>query len=204
MYQCDWCQFYADQQTGRGWDIYRGRPQQRGYNIFSTFFRRFGMPLLKYLGKSALETGREWVKDVVIENQPPKQALKRRLVKAARNAAMEGFDHLEKKVQSGSGRLSNQITPLRKSIPYSGPDSDVLGISKRRRKPTTKKNKKRKVKPKAGRLKKKKVIKKKKPRKVTKKKTSKRKPASKKKATKTRPKKSNRRPNSLFPQDIFY
>src|ERR1700710_231717 len=107
-YDCDWCQWYSNNQRGGEWQIYRGKAEQRGYNPFFSALRRYGIPALKkgikWIGKQTLETGREWMRDVMMDNEPPKQALKKRIVKAARKAAMDGFDKLEKRVaQSGSG-----------------------------------------------------------------------------------------------------
>ena len=142
MYQCDWCEFFAQQQGGANWEIYRGIKNQKGYNIFSTYFHRYGVPMLKWIGRKALETGREWVRDVVLHDEPPKKALKKRLVKTARDAAMEGFDKLEKRIQSGSGAWRDNIVPIHRSIPYIGTRTSI-SKKKQKVKPSSKKKKKR-------------------------------------------------------------
>src|SRR5688572_17532157 len=118
MHQCNWCEFFAQQQGGANWEVYRGIRNQKGYNIFATYFHRYGVPILKWAGRKALETGRDWVRDVVINNEPPKKALKKRLVKTAREAAMRGFDKLEEQIQSGSGHRRVNISSKKQRRSY--------------------------------------------------------------------------------------
>jgi hypothetical protein len=99
-------QYFCDQ-SGHGipnFEIYRGLPYQRGHGLFSSMFSRFGMPLLKYLGKRALKTGRDIAIDVLDKKAPFKQVLKGHLKSAGKSLAV---DALERAVnydpQQGSG-----------------------------------------------------------------------------------------------------
>lgn len=61
---CDYARYFAVQ-GGRGLDdipVFRGHPYQRGYGIGSVF-RRFGIPILKWLGKTILSEGVDMGKD---------------------------------------------------------------------------------------------------------------------------------------------
>src|SRR5258708_37572245 len=63
---CDYDSYYTDQ-SGGALDIsyYRGAPYQRGYGVVSTFARRYGVPVLKYLFKQGVLAGKDILTDIV-------------------------------------------------------------------------------------------------------------------------------------------
>lgn len=102
------CNFrsYYQNQAGQGYsdiNVFRGSPYQRGYGIGS-LFKRFGIPIVKFLGKHLLRTGMQVGSDVLTDNLN-KQTLKKRLKEGATSLAKESIskagDFVE---QHGSGR----------------------------------------------------------------------------------------------------
>jgi hypothetical protein len=62
---CNYNNYYLDQAGGK-LDIsyYRGQPYQRGYGAISTYAKRYGIPVLKYLLKQGFNTGRDIFNDL--------------------------------------------------------------------------------------------------------------------------------------------
>ena len=89
---------YYKNQAGNGMTFYRGQRYQRGRGWFGRLYSGTVLPLLRYLGKKALSTGVDVVKDVV-GGQNFKSSVKKRTRKAAVDAVNDGFD----KLQSGKG-----------------------------------------------------------------------------------------------------
>ena len=89
---------YYKNQAGNGMTFYRGHRYQRGRGWFGRLYSGAVLPLLRYLGKKALSTGVDVVRDVV-GGQNFKTSVKSRTRKAAVDAVNDGFD----KLQSGKG-----------------------------------------------------------------------------------------------------
>lgn len=93
---------YIDQ-AGTGYSdiqIYRGVPYQKGTGLFTNLFRRYGIPLTKYLGKKLLKTGVAIGGDILSEKRP-KDSVKRRIKEVATDVIKEGLKKIDE--QSGSG-----------------------------------------------------------------------------------------------------
>ena len=92
---------YFKSQAGGNLDIsyYRGSPYQRGHGFFSTFAKRYGIPVLKYLARQGFHVGKDILSDVASGQKfttSAKSNLKKR-------AATTLKDFGEKLVQGGSG-----------------------------------------------------------------------------------------------------
>uniref|UniRef100_A0A158P4R4 Uncharacterized protein n=1 Tax=Tetranychus urticae TaxID=32264 RepID=A0A158P4R4_TETUR len=92
-------------QAGQGFEdinVFRGQPYQRGYGIGS-FFKRYGIPVLKFFGKELLKTGMNVGQDV-LDNKNIKQSLVDRGKEGIRTAAKRGLMEISQEFdQSGSG-----------------------------------------------------------------------------------------------------
>lgn len=104
--RCDWQGFYH-QHKGGAIPVFRGIDYQRGHGVFTNALKRIFLPV----GRVLWSMGKDWVKDVAVEGQNPKQALKRRALATAQTLTNEGFERLRKKIdQSGSGRPRIRIS----------------------------------------------------------------------------------------------
>lgn len=100
---CDYQRYYLNQAGGGFSDIkiFRGSPYQRGYGI-GTIARRFGIPLLRFLGKHLLSTGMSIGSELLADRRPN---VKKELIKGTKNAAKDGLNKLSSMVdQVGTGR----------------------------------------------------------------------------------------------------
>ena len=124
-------------QTGYGIEdihFYQGRPYQRGHGI-GTAFRRFGIPMLKFLGRHLLPAGVAVGSDIM-NKRSLKESLRERGANAFRNAGREGVDRIASLIaQRGSGRVYKKGRKKRKK------KNTKKTIGKRKVK-TTKKRKK--------------------------------------------------------------
>lgn len=95
---------HYQQQVGFGFSdisVYSGQPYQRGYGIGSTI-KRFGWPLLKFLGKHLLKTGVSVGSDYLLNNDF--SSVKNQSKQGLKNAAKDGLHEIEKLVdQYGTG-----------------------------------------------------------------------------------------------------
>jgi hypothetical protein len=101
---CDFTAYYNSQAGGALSDIniFRGVPYQRGFGIASVF-KRFGIPLLKFLGRNLLKTGMTIGTDI-LSNGNIKDIVKKRTKEGAKQTAKEGLQKLSDLVdQTGSG-----------------------------------------------------------------------------------------------------
>lgn len=89
--ECDYSRHFASHRGGSLEDIrvYRGYPYQRGYGIGSVF-RRFGIPILKWLGGQVLRQGVDIGKDY-FEKKISKEELIPRMKKGAKLVASAGL-----------------------------------------------------------------------------------------------------------------
>ena len=114
-----------------GFNVFRGTPYQRGYGIFGNVIKRYGIPLLHYLGPRLYRTGKDIASDIYLRNRNPRDAFKDRLKESGRVILKDALDKASSTLTSpqfGSG------------IPYG------LYRAKRKRKSTKKhSNKRRKV-----------------------------------------------------------
>lgn len=104
---CDYENYYLNQAGGRSDQIliYKGRPFQRGSGWFSNFAVRYGVPMLKFIGKQALSAGRDVVQDV-LQGKDFKSSVKYNLKKRAGESLKEIGDKI---TQSGSGRKRRKL-----------------------------------------------------------------------------------------------
>ena len=104
---------YFKSQAGGNLDIsyYKGSPYQRGHGFFSTFAKRYGIPVLKYLARQGLHAGKDILADVASGKKfstSAKASLKKR-------AASTLKDFGEKFAQGGSGlRKRPRLTKKRR------------------------------------------------------------------------------------------
>ena len=103
---CNFKGYFANQ-AGSGLadiTVFRGAPYQRGRG-FGTVFSKFGIPLLKFLGRHLLSTGVAVGSDMLAK-RPIRETLKSRISESVKTAGHEGIDKIAKLVaQRGSGRL---------------------------------------------------------------------------------------------------
>ena len=102
---CDFQRYYQSQ-AGSGLSnirIYKGFPYQRGYGI-GTVMKRFGIPLLEFLGKHLLSTGMSIGSDILAKKNI-RDSVRQRLKDGSKSAVKDGLSKLSTLVdQAGSGR----------------------------------------------------------------------------------------------------
>ena len=88
--ECDYASFFK--QSGSGLENIRiyGYPYQRGQGIAS-FFKRYGIPLARWLGKQVLNTGVTIGSDYLLNKTMDRQMLARHMRQAVKKAAQEGL-----------------------------------------------------------------------------------------------------------------
>lgn len=108
-------------QAGNGFseiEVFRGQPYQRGYGLGS-ILKRFGIPILKLLGKELLKTGVNISNDILSHGNV-KQAVKIRSKEGVKSAATRSLKHLSDLInQEGSGirtRKRKKTTKKSRSI----------------------------------------------------------------------------------------
>ena len=103
---CDFKSYYLSQ-AGKGYDdiaVFRGYPYQRGYGIGS-LFRRFGIPLAKFIGRHLLNTGVSIGSDILLNKSLDKDVIKTKLKQGAKEATKDALTKALNKIdQKGSGR----------------------------------------------------------------------------------------------------
>ena len=113
--ECDYSAFFR--QSGKGLDdikIYRGYPYQRGQGIGS-LFKRFGIPLAKWLAKHVLHTGVAMGSDYLVNKNLDKATLRNHIRAAVKNAATDGLDRAKNLVnQMGRGKRLKKSKKLYK------------------------------------------------------------------------------------------
>jgi len=109
---CDYDSFYKDQ-AGGALDIsyYKGN-QQSGRGIITSFAKRYGFPVIKYLTKHAYQAGKDIISDISTGSKfstAAKKAGKKRLGSV--------LTEIGEKLQSGKGlRKKPRITRKRRKI----------------------------------------------------------------------------------------
>lgn len=103
-------QRFFSSQVGSGFSdisVFKGSPYQRGYGI-GTLIGRFGIPILKFLGKQFLRTGVNVGADMLAKKRF-KDALKARAKEGMINATSESIAKVNKILeQKGSGNVGIQ------------------------------------------------------------------------------------------------
>ena len=120
----DFKSFYKSQ-AGNGFsdiEIYRGTPYQRGYG-FGSIFKRFALPVLKFLGKHALKTGLNVGQDI-LDRKNLKKSFKDRGKEGLRTVAQEGLN-------KANQLLTQRGTGLKRERLYKGKKKKIV---KRRKK----------------------------------------------------------------------
>ncbi|RWR98795.1 hypothetical protein B4U79_08254 [Dinothrombium tinctorium] len=113
---CDFKTYYCNQ-AGHGvtpFNIYKGIPYQKGYGLFSSYFSRYGIPLLKYLGSKVLSTGKKVATDIYLKNEAPKEAVKRRLKEFGRTTLEDAIKKLSD--QQGAGIVKKRKKANNKKV----------------------------------------------------------------------------------------
>lgn len=144
---------YYCTQAGSGISGFQGIRYQKGTGIFGNFLRTIGLPILKYLGRQALETGVDIGQDI-ISGSKVKDAAKSNLRKRASKVLVDANDRAQA-LLSGSGMKRRRIT-------RKGKKSIKRRKSENKKKPTGKTRMKKKAQIKKGNKQKSKVVKKKK------------------------------------------
>jgi hypothetical protein len=98
----DYSSYYCNQ-AGNGLPVFHGVRYQRGHGFFGRMFQRFGMPLLKYIGKQALQTGVNIGSDV-LEGKTVRDSTRQNLVSTGRTVAKDAVERARKYVQTGEGK----------------------------------------------------------------------------------------------------
>ena len=101
--------YYANQ-AGSGIPGYQGARFQRGQGFFGNVFRSAILPLLKYLGKSAVSTGAQVATDA-LTGENVLQSLKTRGKAAAQNIASDASNRAMRFAQTGTGRRRKRKKP---------------------------------------------------------------------------------------------
>ena len=99
--ESDFKRFYHNQ-AGSGFsdiELYRGSPYQRGYG-FGSLFKRFSIPILKYIGKQAIRTGVGVGQDI-LDKKNFKESLKARGQEGLKKTARDATEKIGKMVGSG-------------------------------------------------------------------------------------------------------
>lgn len=161
--KCNWDGFYHIHKGGaiptfRGIDYQLGHGQaihgQGGHGAFTNWARHTFLPLLGKAGKTLLRVGRDWVKDVAVEGQDPKEALKRRALSTAQDLVNQGFEKVKKKMnQSGSGRRKKKVSAAQSKKRKTRPKSSKKGQKKKKKTAKRAKNKTAKQKKKGRKVK---------------------------------------------------
>lgn len=123
---CDY-KFYYSEQAGAGIsNFYRGIPYQRGSGFWGDMFTRYGVPVLKYLGKQVLSTGANVADDIANHGLAPRSAFTQRLKEAARNTGIDALNKaapvivseaVNRLKQTGTGRKRRAKRLKESSIP---------------------------------------------------------------------------------------
>lgn len=108
---CDYENYFQDQAGGRLDIAYFRSPYQRGYGPFSALFKRYAIPVMKYLFKRGLNFGQNVYSDVK-QGTKLKTAMKSNL---KRTGGETLSDIGEKLSQSGSGlRMKPKLNKVRR------------------------------------------------------------------------------------------
>ncbi|RWS04209.1 uncharacterized protein B4U79_11400 [Dinothrombium tinctorium] len=105
-------EFYIDQ-AGNGYPFFAGIRYQRGHGWFGRLFKGGVLPLLRYVGKKALKTGSNVVRDV-LQGDDLGSSAKKHLKTAVHEAADDAFE---------------KITQRGKGIKRKGSDKIIHGLS---------------------------------------------------------------------------
>lgn len=105
---------FFNYQVGSGFNdinVFRGAPYQRGHGIGS-LIGRFGIPILKFLGKHVLKTGVNVGADL-LEKKKFKDALKARAKETLKNATSESINKVNQLLQQSGTGLRRRKRPKR-------------------------------------------------------------------------------------------
>ena len=94
---------YYVNQAGSGIAGFSGVKYQRGHGFFGKIFSGAVLPILKYLGKKALNTGVGIGSDI-IQGENLKQSMKKRIKKTGFDIADDAYNKLQNYKQKGSGK----------------------------------------------------------------------------------------------------
>lgn len=125
--------YYTDQ-AGNGLSGFEGYRFQKGYGFFGRIFKSFAKPLLGYLGKKAMSTGRDIVGDV-LSGKNFKESSKRRMLDTLGDM---GSDAKKRFTQTGSGFPCKTIKRRTRSTKRTVKRKPAKRRVKRRKKKTVK------------------------------------------------------------------
>jgi hypothetical protein len=127
----------AANQRGGGLPAFHGIRFQRGNGFFGNLFRNAVMPVLKYLGRRALDTGVGVVQDTITGSNIA-DATKSRLKRTAQDMVGDAVDQVTSRIgnQNGNGKRKRRIKRKVLSVKKSKPKTTVK--RKRRTKNKTK------------------------------------------------------------------
>jgi len=104
---------YYVNQAGSGIAGYSGVKFQKGYGFFGRLLSTIGLPILKYLGKSALKTGIGVGSDLSGENI--KDSVKKRLKSTGFDIVEDAAEKIKSYRQQGSGRRRRRMGKRRQT-----------------------------------------------------------------------------------------
>ena len=143
---------YYVNQAGSGIAGYSGLKYQRGHGFFGRLLSGTVLPILKYLGKKALNTGVGIGSDV-IQGENLKSAMKKRLKTTGFDIADDAYNKLKEYKQKGSGRRRKKRVHKKKTSAKKPSILQLRALAKgrqklklkRMKKPAKKKSRKTKV-----------------------------------------------------------
>ncbi len=94
---------YYQEQAGTGIQGFEGVKLQRGHGFFGRVLNRAIYPLLKFLGKQALNTGVNIGTDVIENKQGWRESTKSRMKETGQNVLLAGLKRARKYQQTGEG-----------------------------------------------------------------------------------------------------
>ena len=140
---CNFSQYYT-QQAGRGLPIYKGAISQRGYGLWSNLFSRFGVPLLKFIGKQGLGFASKFGDDVINNKINVKEAFRKNIIATGKSVAQQGLSKAEEKLSQlgkGRGKYSRVTKPKAKATKKPAPKKALKrGKSKKTKAPIKRKS----------------------------------------------------------------
>lgn len=105
---------YYVNQAGSGIAGYSGIKYQRGHGFFGRLLSGTVLPILKYLGKKALNTGVGIGSDI-IQGENLKNSMKKRLKTTGFDIADDAYNRLQNYKQKGTGRRRRKNYKKKKS-----------------------------------------------------------------------------------------
>jgi hypothetical protein len=125
---------YYKEQAGSGLSGFQGVRYQRGSGFFGRLLSSAVYPLLRFLGKQALNTGINIASDVIEDKQDFKQSLKNRFKETGDMALKAGLDRARRFQQEGSGRKRRRSKSIKRKTTKTKNSRKKIKKTRRKRK----------------------------------------------------------------------